>query len=181
MNNPPPGGTAGSSPFVATPLRPLIGRESRRVLVRRNVSTATRRLHDGNSQPGRGPLLPRLEAVQHKQMPVIPRNDVRDDDSCQPTVIAEPLSRPQAEQFAGVLKAVADPTRLQLLSMISGSEAGEACVCDLTAPLGLTQPTVSHHLKILVDAGLLTRDKRGKWSWYAIVPEHLNALHGLLP
>ncbi|MGW3350782.1 ArsR/SmtB family transcription factor [Nonomuraea rubra] len=95
--------------------------------------------------------------------------------------VAQPLSRPQAEQLAGALKAVADPTRLQLLSMISASESGEACVCDLTAPLGLTQPTVSHHLKILVDAGLLTREKRGKWAWYAIVAHRLQALRGLIP
>ncbi|MEU8363823.1 metalloregulator ArsR/SmtB family transcription factor [Nonomuraea sp. NPDC048882] len=93
----------------------------------------------------------------------------------------EPLSRPQAEQLANALKAVADPTRLQLLSMISASESGEACVCDLTAPLGLTQPTVSHHLKILVDAGLLTREKRGKWAWYTIVAQRLQALGGLIP
>ncbi|SEG91732.1 ArsR family transcriptional regulator [Nonomuraea solani] len=95
--------------------------------------------------------------------------------------VAEPLSRPAAERLASALKAVADPTRLQVLSMISGSPAGEACVLDLTAPLGLTQPTVSHHLKILVDAGLLTREKRGKWAWYSIVPERLDALRGLIP
>ncbi|MEO3871138.1 metalloregulator ArsR/SmtB family transcription factor [Nonomuraea sp. B12E4] len=98
-----------------------------------------------------------------------------------PRSAAEPLSRSEAERLAGALKTVADPTRLQLLSMISGSVTGEACVCDLTAPLGLTQPTVSHHLKILVDAGLLTREKRGKWAWYAIVPERLDALRGLIP
>jgi ArsR family transcriptional regulator len=102
-------------------------------------------------------------------------------DDCHAGVAATPLSRAQAEQLAGALKAVADPTRLQLLSMISASDAGEACVCDLTAPLGLSQPTVSHHLKILVDAGLLTREKRGKWAWYAIVPEQLHALRGLIP
>ncbi|SDH71210.1 ArsR/SmtB family transcription factor [Nonomuraea jiangxiensis] len=93
----------------------------------------------------------------------------------------EPLSRSEAERLACALKTVADPTRLQLLTMISRSASGEACVCDLTAPLGLTQPTVSHHLKILVEAGLLTREKRGKWAWYALVPEHLEALRGLIP
>lgn len=96
-------------------------------------------------------------------------------------MVAEPISRTRAEQLAGALKAIADPTRLQLLSMIGASDTGEACVYDLTAPLGLTQPTVSHHLKILVDAGLLTREKRGKWAWYAIVPEKLETLRGLLP
>ncbi|MGN9842233.1 ArsR/SmtB family transcription factor [Nonomuraea sp. H19] len=108
-------------------------------------------------------------------------NALSRDEDCHTPVVAQPLTRSQAEHLAGALKAVADPTRLQLLSMISGSEAGEACVCDLTAPLGLTQPTVSHHLKILVDAGLLTRERRGKWSWYAIVPDRLDALRGLLP
>ncbi|MET9240941.1 metalloregulator ArsR/SmtB family transcription factor [Nonomuraea sp. NPDC003709] len=93
----------------------------------------------------------------------------------------EPLPRSEAERLAEALRAVADPTRLQLLSMITGSPTGEACVIDLTAPLGLTQPTVSHHLRILVEAGLLTRDKRGKWSWYAVVPEAMSALRGLLP
>ncbi|MEV4174302.1 metalloregulator ArsR/SmtB family transcription factor [Nonomuraea sp. NPDC049709] len=105
----------------------------------------------------------------------------QDDEHCHPEMVPEPLARSEAERLAGALKAVADPTRLQLLSMISGSAAGEACVCDLTAPLGLTQPTVSHHLKILVDAGLLTREKRGKWAWYSIVPERLDALRGLIP
>nr|MDT0667777.1 metalloregulator ArsR/SmtB family transcription factor [Micromonospora sp. DSM 115978] len=75
--------------------------------------------------------------------------------------------------MAGVLKSVADPTRLRLLSMIFAHEGGEACVCELTEPLGLSQPTISHHLKILVDAGLLTRDKRGVWAYYRAVPERL--------
>jgi ArsR family transcriptional regulator len=112
---------------------------------------------------------------------MIIQNETQDDENCHTAVIAEPLSRSQAESLAGALKAVADPTRLQLLSMINGSTAGEACVCDLTAPLGLTQPTVSHHLKILVDAGLLTRQRRGKWAWYAIIPQRLDTLRGLLP
>ncbi|MEO3811548.1 metalloregulator ArsR/SmtB family transcription factor [Sphaerisporangium sp. B11E5] len=111
----------------------------------------------------------------------VPPNDpLIADEECATTVVAVPISRSHAESLASALKAVADPTRLQLLSMISGSPAGEACVCDLTAPLGLTQPTVSHHLKILVDAGLLTRDRRGKWAWYAIVQERLDVVRGLL-
>lgn len=78
-----------------------------------------------------------------------------------------------AEEAAGkaqFFKALADPNRLRLLSIIKASEGGEACVCDLTAPLDLGQPTVSHHLKILVDAGLLHREKRGTWAYYSIVP-----------
>ncbi|WP_066369410.1 ArsR/SmtB family transcription factor [Herbidospora mongoliensis] len=102
-------------------------------------------------------------------------------DDCVSMTVGEPLSRKEAETLATALKAVADPTRLQLLSMISGSPSSEACVCGLTEALDLTQPTISHHLKVLVDAGFLTRDKRGKWAWYAIVPERLDVLRGLLP
>jgi len=78
------------------------------------------------------------------------------------------------------LKAVADPARLQLLSLVAAHEGGEACVCDLTEPVGLSQPTVSHHLKVLVDAGLLTRDKRGVRAYYALVPAALDALAAAL-
>ena len=86
------------------------------------------------------------------------------------------LGADQAERLAHLLKAVADPTRLRLLSIVASHVDGEACVCDLTAPVGLAQGTVSHHLKVLVDAGLLTRDQRGKWAYYAIVPDALEAL-----
>src|SRR5262245_49330243 len=91
------------------------------------------------------------------------------DDCCIP-LLREPISAAQAADLARMLKALADPTRLRLVSMVAAHEGGEACVCDLTEPLGLTQPTVSHHLKILVDAGIFTRDKRGKWAYYALVP-----------
>lgn len=86
------------------------------------------------------------------------------------------LSRGEAERTATLLKAVADPTRLQLLALIRASEGSEACVCDLTAPVGLTQPTVSHHLKVLMEAGLLRREKRGTWAWFVLVPERLEDL-----
>jgi ArsR family transcriptional regulator len=91
-----------------------------------------------------------------------------------------PPPREEAERIAHIFKAVADPTRIQILAMIEASPSGEACVCDLTEPLGLTQPTVSHHLKILVDAGLLTRAKRGTWAWYALIPDRRSALNALL-
>jgi ArsR family transcriptional regulator len=78
------------------------------------------------------------------------------------------------------LKAIADPARLRLLSMIAAHASGEACVCDLTEPLGLTQPTVSHHLKVLVEAGLLTRDKRGVWAYFTLVPAALDSLADVL-
>lgn len=84
-----------------------------------------------------------------------------------------------AERLAAVLKALAEPTRLRLVSLIAGHDGAEACVCDLTAPVGLTRPTVSHHLKTLVDAGLLERSQRGKWAYYRIVPAALTALAGV--
>lgn len=75
-----------------------------------------------------------------------------------------------ADILAARLRAVADPVRLRLISMIAEFPGAEACVCHLVDPLGLSQPTVSHHLKVLVDAGILTRDKRGVWAYYAVVP-----------
>jgi ArsR family transcriptional regulator, arsenate/arsenite/antimonite-responsive transcriptional repressor len=100
-------------------------------------------------------------------------------DCCSPLVRA-PLDEDQAEALAFVLKAIADPTRLRLLSLVAAHEDGEACVCELTDPVGLSQPTVSHHLKVLVDAGLLTRDKRGVWAYYTLVPRALDAIAELL-
>ena len=91
----------------------------------------------------------------------------------------EPLSAEDATVLARTVKALADPTRLRLVSLVA-AHGGEACVCDLTAPVGLAQPTVSHHLKVLVDAGLMTRDKRGVWAYYALVPGALDALAGVL-
>jgi ArsR family transcriptional regulator, arsenate/arsenite/antimonite-responsive transcriptional repressor len=85
-----------------------------------------------------------------------------------------------AERLAAVFKALADPARVRLLSLIAGSTGGEACVCDLTAPLGLSQPTVSHHLKSLVDAGLLSREQRGKWAYYRVNGDALDRLGQLL-
>ncbi|MEV0283607.1 MULTISPECIES: metalloregulator ArsR/SmtB family transcription factor [unclassified Kribbella] len=91
------------------------------------------------------------------------------------------IDRDEAERLAVVLKALSDPTRLQLLAMIESSANREACVNDLTEPLELSQPTISHHLKILVTAGILAREKRGLWSWYSIVPDQLQTLRALLP
>lgn len=86
-----------------------------------------------------------------------------------------------AERLAGVLKALAEPTRLRLISLIAAHGAdGQACVCDLTNPVGLSQPTVSHHLKVLADAGLIEREQRGKWADYSLVPGALDAIAGAL-
>ncbi|HEX6754664.1 MAG TPA: metalloregulator ArsR/SmtB family transcription factor [Mycobacteriales bacterium] len=90
------------------------------------------------------------------------------------------MSASEATELAAVLKAVADPARLRLLSLIQAHEGGEACVCDLTGPVGLSQPTVSHHLKVLFDAGLVSREKRGAWAYYRAVPARLADLAAAL-
>jgi ArsR family transcriptional regulator len=100
-------------------------------------------------------------------------------ECCTP-LLREPLTAGQAADLAFILTALADPTRLRLVSMVAAHEGGEACVCDLTEPLRLTQPTISHHLKILVDAGIFTRDQRGKWAYYALVPGALDAVSAVL-
>ena len=99
--------------------------------------------------------------------------------ACCTPLVRETLAAEDAEQLAHTLKALADPTRLRLLSIVAATQNGEACVCDLTEPVGLSQPTVSHHLKILTEAGFLTRSKRGTWAYYAIVPGALERLSGL--
>ncbi len=100
--------------------------------------------------------------------------------SCCPGVLRQRLERAQAEELAGAFKTIADPGRLLLLSFIADQPDAEACVCNLVEPLGLTQPTVSHHLKILTDAGLLARERRGTWMYYRIVPERMAALRDAL-
>ncbi|GAA0299348.1 ArsR/SmtB family transcription factor [Kineococcus aurantiacus] len=95
---------------------------------------------------------------------------------CCAPVTGVPLSLQEAERLAAALKAVAEPTRLRLLSLVAAHEGQEACVCDLTEPVGLSQPTVSHHLKVLVDAGLLEREKRGVWAYYRLVRGRLEDL-----
>lgn len=92
----------------------------------------------------------------------------------------EPLTLEQAQQIAPLLKALADPVRLRLLSMIASHEGGEACVCDLTGEFDLSQPTISHHLKVLHDVGLLDRTKRGVWVHYQARPEALADLAALI-
>jgi ArsR family transcriptional regulator len=100
--------------------------------------------------------------------------------ACCGPLVREPLTAAAATSLARTLRAIADPARLRLLSMIAAHDGGEACVCDLTEPLGLTQPTVSHHLKVLVEAGLVTRDKRGVWAYFTLVPRALDSLADIL-
>lgn len=89
------------------------------------------------------------------------------EDCCTP-VLEAPLSEPEAEALASMLKVLADPARLQLVSVIAAQPDAEACVCNLTDPVGLSQPTVSHHLKLLYEAGVLDREQRGRWVYYSI-------------
>src|SRR4029079_7502613 len=110
---------------------------------------------------------------------LLPVVDVTDAACCTP-LTKEAIDAERAQDLAQKLKALADPTRLRLISIVAASEGEEACVCDLTEPVGLSQPTVSHHLKILVDAGFLTRTKRGTWSYYALVPGALDSVAKLL-
>ena len=100
--------------------------------------------------------------------------------ACCAPLVREPLGPDVADDLARKLKALADPARLRLISIVGASEGAEACVCDLTEPIGLSQPTVSHHLKVLMDAGFLTRSKRGTWAYYKLVPESLAELSVLL-
>lgn len=96
--------------------------------------------------------------------------------ACCSPVTGGVLDQSDAERLAHVFKALGDPTRVRLLSLIAAHEGAEACVCELTTPVGLSQPTVSHHLKQLVDAGLLSREQRGKWSYYRVVDATLSVL-----
>jgi ArsR family transcriptional regulator, arsenate/arsenite/antimonite-responsive transcriptional repressor len=100
-------------------------------------------------------------------------------ECCSP-VVGQVLTVAEAESLATVLKAIAEPTRLRLVSLVAAHADAEACVCDLTEPVGLSQPTVSHHLKILVDAGVLEREQRGKWAYYKLVPATFASLSRLL-
>ncbi len=100
--------------------------------------------------------------------------------ACCSPLSREPLSQPQAEQIAPLLKALADPVRLRLLSIVASHAGGEACVCDLLECFELSQPTISHHLKVLHTAGLLEREKRGTWVYYRARPDALTDLAALL-
>ncbi|HEX9517432.1 MAG TPA: metalloregulator ArsR/SmtB family transcription factor [Streptosporangiaceae bacterium] len=100
--------------------------------------------------------------------------------ACCSPLSSEPLSREQAEQIAPLLKALADPVRLRLMSLVASHAGGEACVCDLTGAFELSQPTISHHLKVLHDAGLLDREKRGVWVYYRARTSSLTSLGVLI-
>jgi ArsR family transcriptional regulator, arsenate/arsenite/antimonite-responsive transcriptional repressor len=110
--------------------------------------------------------------VATKSIPVVV------DESC--CVLAAPLGEAEATELARGFAALADPARLRLLGMLASAPEGEVCNCELVEPLGRSQPTVSHHLKVLADAGLVTGEKRGRYSWYRVVPDRLEALRSAL-
>ena len=116
-------------------------------------------------------------------MNLLPVLETATDGACCPPGEGPSLGAREAKQHALVFKALADPNRLRLLSIIKASPSGSTCVCDLTEPLDLSQPTVSHHLKVLVEAGLLRREKRGTWAYFSLAPGSLddaaNVLIGL--
>ncbi len=105
--------------------------------------------------------------------------EVRTIETCCAPVLDEVLDAADAEELAAAFKVVAHPVRLRLLSLIAAA-GGEMCACDLVEPVGRSQPTVSHHLSILTEAGLLEREQRGKWAWFRVVPARLAILRDAL-
>lgn len=99
---------------------------------------------------------------------------------CCPSILGAPLDVDDAEQLAKGFAALADPARLRVISMLASAPSGEVCVCDFVEPLGKSQPTVSHHLKVLGDAGLVHGDRRGKWVWYSLDRARLETLRAAL-
>lgn len=109
-----------------------------------------------------------------------PQTQMIEPLSCCAPVTAGVLGLGEAAQLARAFKALGDPSRVRLLSLIAAQDSGDACVCDLTEFVGLSQPTVSHHMKQLVEAGLVTRQKRGKWAYYRVNDDVLSVLSGAL-
>ncbi|RTL63115.1 MAG: transcriptional regulator [Pseudonocardiaceae bacterium] len=101
------------------------------------------------------------------------------DECCSP-LTSEPLGEARAAELAPVFKAMGDPVRLRLLSLIASHQGGEACVCELTGVFDLSGPTISHHLKVLREAGLITGERRGTWVYYSVVPERIAQVATLL-
>jgi ArsR family transcriptional regulator len=106
--------------------------------------------------------------------------DLTEVVGCCSPLVREPLSEPQALELSRLFKAMGDPARLRLLSLIASHEGGEACVCDLTGVFELSGPTISHHLKVLREAGLISGERRGTWVYYRIHPEALGKLSAVL-
>ena len=117
--------------------------------------------------------------VRKGRLPIAeaPSEDLED---CSPSILAAPLRESEAGELARGFAALADPARLRLFSLIAAQPEGEVCACALVEPLGRSQPTVSHHLRVLYEAGLVDREKRGTWVWYRARPERLKALRSTL-
>ena len=109
-----------------------------------------------------------------KELPVL-----QPDECCSP-MVREPLGEQDAKALAGMFKALGDPIRLRLLSLIASHEGGESCVCDLTGEFDVSQPTISHHLRVLREAGLIDGERRGTWVYYRVLPAALDRLGSLL-
>jgi ArsR family transcriptional regulator, arsenate/arsenite/antimonite-responsive transcriptional repressor len=109
-----------------------------------------------------------------KELPVLQAPD------CYSPMVREPLDEADAKALAGMFKAMGDPVRLRLLSLIASHEGGEACVCDLTGEFDVSQPTISHHLRVLREAGLIDSERRGTWVYYWVLPTALDRLGSLL-
>ncbi len=121
-----------------------------------------------------------IDVCQYRWVTISRELPVLDDAlACCTPLSREPMTEEQATQVAPLLKALADPVRLRLMSMVLSHAGGEACVCDLTPAFDLSQPTISHHLKVLHEAGLLRREKRGVWVYYQARPEAMTALTSL--
>ncbi|MFE3269311.1 ArsR/SmtB family transcription factor [Streptomyces sp. NPDC059215] len=116
--------------------------------------------------------------MSKQELVILGRTD--EDDACCAGVAAAPLNEDQAAELAKVFKALGDPVRLRLLSMIASQAGGEVCVCDLTPAFDLSQPTISHHLKLLRQAGLIDCERRGTWVYYWALPATLDRLAGFL-
>lgn len=113
-----------------------------------------------------------------RPLPVI---DVTEDGACaRPALVGEPLDEASAAGLAQVFKALGDPVRLRLVSLIGARVGSEVCVCDLTAAFDLTQPTISHHLRVLREAGIIDSERRGTWVYYRLIPAALDRMAALL-
>jgi ArsR family transcriptional regulator len=125
-------------------------------------------------------LRPFIDVCQYRSMSkFLELTPVQAVACCSP-LLSEPMSAETAERISPLLKALADPVRLRLLSLVAAHESGEACVCDLNEAFDLSQPTISHHLKVLHEVGLLDRTKRGTWVYYAVRREALADVAALL-
>jgi ArsR family transcriptional regulator len=114
------------------------------------------------------------------ELQITPLDSVADLEACAIPLVREPIDNSAATALARVFKALGDPVRLRLVSLIGAHEGGEVCVCELTEAFDLTQPTISHHLKILRDAGIIDSERRGTWVYYWLLPANLERMAGLL-